>query len=208
MRQFIDAPARVLVLPEFLSFTTADAIRGAIDRFFAHPHDHGAEHEVWNWWHVPGLYTYLRTHAAKVIPAGCLEDFEARILRRIEPQFPGYRVEVSRPWLSIYVDGCEQGVHNDAGNGTYGYVYSLTHWESRHFVGGETLIATADETWTNPFGTSPAAGSSFFEEVPAHFNQLLLFDDRLPHAVRRVSGTSNPLEARTVLHGHVLVRAV
>lgn len=40
-----------------------------------------------------------------------------------------------------------------------------------------------------------------YEDVPARFNQLTLFDARLPHGVRRVEGERDPRGARLVLHG-------
>jgi len=36
-----------------------------------------------------------------------------------------------------------------------------------------------------------------------HFNRLLIFDDRLPHAVERIEGAMDPGEGRFVLHGHI-----
>ena len=37
--------------------------------------------------------------------------------------------------------------------------------------------------------------------VPPHFNQLTVFDPRLPHGVRTVEGTRDPRRSRLVLHG-------
>ena len=37
--------------------------------------------------------------------------------------------------------------------------------------------------------------------MPPRFNQLLVFDPRLPHGVRPVEGTRDPRAARLVLHG-------
>lgn len=37
--------------------------------------------------------------------------------------------------------------------------------------------------------------------VEPHFNQLTVFDPRVPHGVRPVRGTRDPREARVVLHG-------
>ena len=39
----------------------AEALRAPIDLHFSEPHRHGFDtHFVWNYWYVPGLYTYLR----------------------------------------------------------------------------------------------------------------------------------------------------
>ena len=37
--------------------------------------------------------------------------------------------------------------------------------------------------------------------IEPKFDRLTVFDPRLPHGVRRVSGTTDPLQARLVLHG-------
>ena len=37
--------------------------------------------------------------------------------------------------------------------------------------------------------------------IPPLFNQLTVFDPRIPHGVRLVEGTHDPLHARVVLHG-------
>jgi len=39
--------------------------------------------------------------------------------------------------------------------------------------------------------------------VPPRYNQLTLFDPRLPHGVRPVHGTRDPMKSRLVLHGGV-----
>ena len=55
------------VLDDF--FPKAAAIRAGIDAHFAEPAKHLPEsHQVWNYWYVPGLYTYLRTSPDKVLP--------------------------------------------------------------------------------------------------------------------------------------------
>jgi hypothetical protein len=50
---------------------------------------------------------------------------------------------------------------------------------------------------------TPAAGTGLYDLVPPQFNRLILFDDRIPHAVQRVDGPMDPLEGRIVLHGHI-----
>ena len=34
--------------------------------------------------------------------------------------------EISSPYLSLYVSGCRQNLHDDAKNGRFAFVYSLT----------------------------------------------------------------------------------
>lgn len=183
-------------------FPDADALRQGIDQHFAEPGKHRPEtHQVWNYWHVPGLYTYLRTTPEKVIPRPLLERFLSR-LRSLALYRYGLG-EVTWPYLSLYVAGCQQGLHNDAKNGRFGYVYSLTRWDERKFLGGETLIFKEQDYVGSAAITRPNAGVGLYELVPARFNRMLLFDDRLLHAVPRIEGTMVPQEGRIVLHGHV-----
>src|SRR5215472_15299777 len=42
------------------------------------------------------------------------------------------------PSLCLYVGGCRQARHNEAADGRFGFVYSLTR-DQRRTVGGETL---------------------------------------------------------------------
>jgi hypothetical protein len=188
------------IIDEF--FPEADALRAGIDAHFAEPGKHRPEtHQVWNYWHVPGLYTYLRTSPEKVLPRPLLDRFLARL-----KSVALYRFglgDVTWPYLSLYVAGCQQGLHNDAKNGRFGYVYSLTRWEQRKFQGGETLIFKEQDYIGSAAITRPNAGIGLYELVPAQFNRLLLFDDRMLHSVPRLEGTMVPQDGRIVLHGHV-----
>ncbi len=108
---------------------------------------------------------------------------------------------VTWPFLSMYVPGCSQGVHNDSVNGRLGYVFSLTR-NSRKTFGGETIVFQDRDLFRSNLDR-PAAGSAIFDLVEPRFNRLTLFDDRVPHAVQRVDGSMDPLEGRFVLHGHI-----
>ena len=188
-----------LIFPDF--FANARELRAAFDAHFADPARHSPEtHQIWNYWNVPELYTYLRTQPEKVIPRPLCDEFFASLERLALERFGLTRV--SWPYLSLYVTGCSQGLHNDARGGRLGFVYSLTNWESRRFDGGETLIFREERYFGSPAITAAAAATRFYDLVPAHFNQLLVFDDRLPHAVPRLEGTMVPQEGRVVLHGH------
>lgn len=183
-------------------FAEAGALRAGVDAHFAEPAKHRAEtHQVWNYWHVPGLYTYLRTVPEKVLPREPLNRFMARL--RAVALFRFGLSAVTWPYLSLYVAGCQQGLHNDATNGRLGYVYSLTRWDERKFQGGETLIFKERDYFGSAAITRPNAGEGLYELVPARFNRLLLFDDRMLHAVPRLEGTMVPQDGRIVLHGHV-----
>ena len=108
---------------------------------------------------------------------------------------------VTWPFLSLYIPGCAQGVHNDSVNGRFGYVFSLTRAE-RKTIGGETMVFQDRDLFRSNLDR-PAAGNAIFELVEPRFNRLTLFDDRVPHAVQRVDGSMDPTEGRFVLHGHI-----
>ena len=49
------------IFDDFLLDHEAEALRAPIDLHFSEPHQHRFDsHFVWNYWYVPGLYTYLR----------------------------------------------------------------------------------------------------------------------------------------------------
>jgi Rps23 Pro-64 3,4-dihydroxylase Tpa1-like proline 4-hydroxylase len=194
-------PAPVAIVDDFLPAELALGMRADIDAHFANPHRHRTEtHQVWNYWYVPELYTYLRTDAEKVIARDRVETF-MRTLREWTIDNLGMG-KMSRPTLSLYVSGCRQGWHNDSGNGRFAFVYSLTR-DERGTSGGETLVMRDGDGLRNNM-TKPAAGRGLYEAVAPKFNRLVIFDDRVPHAVERVEGVMDPVEGRFVMHGHIM----
>src|SRR4051794_28587046 len=191
---------RFVVVDGFMPIENAASMREDIDAHFAEPGQHKADtHQVWNYWHVPGSYTYLRTTPEKVIARDKVERFVAG-LRDWTARNLGL-AGVSWPYLSLYVPGCLQGLHNDSTNGRLGYVYSLTT-DDRRTQGGETLLMHERDLFRSSLN-SAAAGTDLFDLVEPRFNRLTLFDDRIPHAVQRVDGPMDPREGRFVLHGHI-----
>jgi hypothetical protein len=194
------ALAPVAVVDDFLPMELAEAMRADIDAHFANPNRHTADtHQVWNYWFVRDLYTYLRTTPEKVIDKERVEAFMSA-LREWSAENLGM-TRISRAYLSLYVSGCRQGWHNDATNGRFAYVFSLTRNE-RDTTGGETLVMRDGDPLRRNL-TRPAAGRSLFEAVEPRFNRLVIFDDRVPHAVERVDGAMDPVQGRFVLHGHI-----
>lgn len=177
----------------------AEQMRAAFDAHFADPYAMTpARHFVWNYWHVPDRYTYLRSE----LPAVLGRDLANRFMTHLETWallHTGLRPRV--PWLSLYVDGCEQNLHNDAANGRLAYVFSLTRWQERRFSGGETLLLRPQDRREL---TQSRSRADLVQTVPAEFNRLVLFDDRLPHGVTRLSGSMAPQQCRVVIHGHLL----
>jgi hypothetical protein len=192
--------ASYLVVDDFMPQAVAEAMRAAIEAHFASPDRHRPEsHMIWNYWYVPGLYTYLRTQPQRVFGEPLAQAFQQRLTAWCTATLGLGRV--SHPYLSLYVDGCRQGLHNDSANGRFAFVYSLTK-NVRQTAGGETLIWHEDDY----FGTrlhQPNAGAGFYNAIPPRFNRLVVFDDRMPHAVQLVEGVMDPVEGRFALHGHI-----
>lgn len=188
------------IVDDFLPAALADGLRAGIAAHFGAPGQHRPEtHQVWNYWFVPGAYAYLRSNPEKVMPRPLVEGFMTALKNWSATTLGLSRV--TWPYLSLYLPGCRQGLHNDSANGRFAFVYSLTP-DDRRTEGGDTLVYK-DE---NPFRahlTRPAAGHGFYEQVAPRFNRLVAFDDRLPHAVTPVEGVMDPLHGRMVLHGHL-----
>jgi Rps23 Pro-64 3,4-dihydroxylase Tpa1-like proline 4-hydroxylase len=194
------ASSAIIVTDDFLTLELAQAMRQDIDAHFSNPNAHRADtHQIWNYWFVPQQYTYLRTSPEKIIARTRIDAFMS-ILGRWSLTNLGMGA-VTWPYLSLYVGGCRQGWHNDSTNGRFGFVYSLTKNE-RRTSGGETLILREGDPFRANLAT-PAAGSRLHQLVEPRFNRLIVFDDRLAHAVERVDGEMDPVEGRFVLHGHL-----
>ncbi len=184
----------------FLPVELARDMRVAIDRHFAEPYKQTAAHQVWNYWFVPDMYTFLRTQPDKVIPRVLVERFHAALTAWAWNTLGlGY---VTHPYLSLYVDGCEQSLHNDSGNGRFGYVYSLTR-DERDTRGGETIVMHEGDLYRANLTTMTGGRGGLYEMIEPRFNRLAIFDDRMPHGVHRIEGSMNPVEGRLVLHGHI-----
>lgn len=156
---------------------------------------------VWDYWHIPGQYIHFRTPALAVIPPSLVAEFTQALRDWGRRNLGSCRVTV--PWLSFYIEGCRQELHSDVVQGTWSYVFSLTPWDKRQFTGGETLLASERllDYWPRFDPDSSSEARHLIDRIPALFNQLCVFDSRLPHGVSVVEGTRDPLQARVALHG-------
>lgn len=179
----------------------AKALRQHFEARFGDPRRATGDRFVWDLWNVPGQYTALRTPAWEYFPKKLYDAFHQRLV------WWGRRTlgchDVSPPWLSCYVNGCEQRLHGDLPHGPLAFVFSLTPWQRRTFRGGETLLLTDDvlDFWSGFVSTRGVEEPEVLEEIPAKFNRLVTFDPRIPHGVRRVEGSMDPTEGRLVIHG-------
>lgn len=177
------------------------ALRAHLDARLAEPRVASAGRFVWDFWHVPGQYTVLRTPAWTFFPPDVYARFHARLA------WWGRRTlgchDVSPPWLSVYVEGCGQELHGDLPHGPFAFVYSLTRRAGRPFRGGETEILREGvlDWWGDFRSTRRAERPELMRTIAPRFDRLVVFDPRIPHAVRPVRGTLDPREGRVVVHG-------
>lgn len=191
-------PKHLITLDRFSR--QAVALRKTFDQRFADPRETRSDRFVWDHWHVPDQYTLVRTPADAFFPPA--------VFRKFLGELGGWAEEnlgcsaLTPPWLSYYVDGCEQKLHSDVPHGPWAYVFSLSPTKPR-FTGGETLILKPEvlDYWRNFSDSQDREINSFVERVAPKFNRLIVFDPRLPHGVTPVHGTQDPREARLVIHG-------
>jgi hypothetical protein len=179
----------------------ARQLREHFDARFEDPRRADEGRFVWDYWHVPGQYTALRTPAWRYFPEPLYRAFHERLVRFGRDVLGCH--DVSPPWMSCYVDGCEQRLHGDLPHGPLAFVFSLTKWRTRAFVGGETLLLREEtlDFWSAFESVRSVEESQVLEAVEPLFNRLTVFDPRVPHGVRRVEGTRDPREGRLVIHG-------
>lgn len=168
---------------------------------FSKPRETRAERFVWDYWHIPGQYTLLRTPADQFFPPKLYQALEDQLVEFGERSL-GCRA-LTPVWLSYYVDGCHQGLHADNLHGPWAFVLSLTDWEHKPFTGGETMVLQPQvlDYWRTFDSSKGTETPDLMQLVEPHFNRLTVFDPRFPHGVRMVEGTRDPIKARIVLHG-------
>lgn len=180
-------------------FDGAEEVRRVLDTKFDQPYE---DTIAWQYFAVPQLYTYLRTSPWNVFPRPLFQRFMTRLR---EWSFDQLGLAPSGdPMLHLMVNGCSLSLHSDFHNGVFGYVYSLTRWQQRTFAGGETLLLRDGNA---SYKKHHAHGSTLYELVPALFNQLLVFDDRIAHATPTIEGSMIPKEGRIAVVGHLRARA-
>lgn len=179
----------------------AERLRGVFDERFAEPRRARGDRFVWDWWHVPGQYTHLRTPAWTYFPRGLYEQFHRRLVAWGRQTLGCH--DISPPWLSCYVDGCRQELHGDLPHGPWAFVFSLTRWRGRVFSGGETLLVRDEvlDFWHDFRSTRAVEERELVRAIEPKFGRLVAFDPRIPHGVREVTGTRDPRQGRLVVHG-------
>jgi len=177
----------------------AAPLRAVFDDRFADPRSTRGDRFVWDYWHVPGQYTALRTPAWTYFPGAIYERFHRRLVAWGRETLGCH--DISPPWLSLYVDGCRQHLHGDLPHGPWAFVLSLTRGAA--FTGGETLLVRDEvlDFWQDFRSTRAVEERALVRSVAPRFNRLIVFDPRIPHGVREVTGTRDPRHGRLVIHG-------
>ncbi len=192
-------PRDVLIVDNFSP--DAARLRGVFDERFENPRSTRADRFVWDYWHVPGQYTALRTPAWTYFPKAIYERFHRALVTWGRETLGCH--DISPPWLSLYLDGCKQELHGDLPHGPWAFVFSLTPWKQRVFAGGETLLVRDEvlDFWQDFASVRGVEERELIRAIEPRMNRLTVFDPRIPHGVRRVSGTHDPREGRLVVHG-------
>jgi hypothetical protein len=187
----------VLVVDRFAP--EARELRRVFDERFADPRRAHAARFVWDWWHVPGQYTALRTPAWTYFPKTPYERFHRRLVAWGRETLGCH--DISPPWLSLYVEGCRQELHGDLPHGPWAFVFSLTR--RRGFRGGQTLLVrdAVLDFWHDFASVRAVEERELIRAIEPVFARLVVFDPRIPHGVRTVTGTHDPREGRLVIHG-------
>ncbi|MGE0762925.1 MAG: 2OG-Fe(II) oxygenase [Bdellovibrionales bacterium] len=182
-------------------FSAAQGLRRHFDRQFAKPSQTHQARFVWDYWHVPNQYSLLRTPAFHYFPKGLYQRWHRQLVQWGREVLGCH--DISPPWLSCYIDGCEQELHADHPHGPWAFVFSLTPTKERGFSGGETCLLRPEvlRDWAHASGDSPTESDQLLAKIDPRFNRLVVFDPRLPHGVRRVQGTRDPRQGRLVMHG-------
>jgi hypothetical protein len=193
-------PFRDLQIVDDFCPRTAD-LRAHFDDRFADPRSTAEGRFVWDFWHVPGQYTALRTPAWRYFPADLYRPLHEALVQWGRKTLGCH--DISPPWLSCYIDGCGQELHGDLPHGPFAFVLSLTPWQQRQFTGGETLLLRDEvlDYWRDFASTRALEQGEIVRAIAPKFGRLTVFDPRLPHGVRPVRGTMDPRHGRLVLHG-------
>lgn len=195
----VPEPEHILVEDDFSP--VVQQLRDHYDSRVGSPLHTRSDRFVWDYWHVPGQYSLLRTPAEHFFPPELYAQLEDSLIEYGE-RVLGCR-GISPVWLSYYIHGCRQELHTDNPHGPWAFVLSLTHWEGRPFSGGETMILKPHvlDYWRGFDASKGTETLHMVTKMEPAFNRLTVFDPRFPHGVSLVEGTMDPQKARIVLHG-------
>lgn len=181
-------------------YPKAKLLRDQYDLEFSNPLDTSQRRFCWDYWFVKDQYKLIRTPASHYFSKKIYLDFHKHLVLWGRKNLGCW--DISPPWLSYYISGCEQKMHSDVPHGPWAFVYSLT-LNPKAFTGGETFLLKpwVLDYWQNFGKQTDRELHSFMDFVAPKFNRLTVFDPRRPHGVTPVQGVDNPKDARLVIHG-------
>ncbi len=180
-------------------------LRQYFDEQFADPKETHNKRFVWDYWHVPGQYSLLRTPAYHYFPEELYMKIHHELVHWGRRNLGCW--DISPPWMSCYIDGCSQNFHSDVPHGPWAFVLSLSPWETdpskRKFTGGNTMILKPEilNYWQNFSRMNDREADGILDLIEPKMNRLVVFDPRYPHGVQEVHGSKDPREGRLVIHG-------
>ena len=176
-------------------------MRGHFEQVFGSPRGADPRRFCWDFWNIPGQYRLLRTPAYHFFPKPLYDRLHHELVLWGRRHLGCH--DISPPWMSCYLDGCEQNFHGDLPHGPWSFVYSLTPWSKRRFTGGETLLLRDEalDFWNAADLSRGMEEDDVVEAIAPEMNRLVVFDPRIPHGVRRVGGAQDVREGRLVIHG-------
>ena len=179
----------------------AETLRKEFDARFSDSVRADSKRFCWDFWNRGDQYRLLRTPASAFFSNSSYLPF-LRHLTEWGRENLGCQM-ISHPWLSAYVDGCQQRLHTDVPHGPFSFVFSLTRWKKRTFRGGETLLAqpTLIRCLAETREDTSHEESDLLHRIAPEFNRLTVFDPRFPHGVERVEGVHSIQDSRLVIHG-------
>lgn len=182
-------------------YSGAEKMRAHFEKRFSEDPEQVSGRFVWDYWHVPNQYTLLRTPAYHYFPEYLYQDWHLKLVEWGRENLGCH--DISPPWMSCYVDGCEQRLHADHPHGPWAFVFSLTPSRPFRFSGGETCIFRPEtlSNWSRNGEGSNSEVEQMMVQIPSKMNRLVVFDPRLPHGVTRVQGPQDPRNGRLVIHG-------
>jgi len=174
-------------------------MRKHFEHRFENPLETTSDRFVWDYWHVPGQYSLMRTPADAFFPQDIYDNLEEAILSFGKTL--GFK-SCSPIWLSYYVAGHRQEFHTDSNHGPLAFVLSLSP-KDRKFTGGETLVLKDDilNFWHSHQG-GPIEMKSIFEIVDPCFDRMVVFDPRIPHGMSIDSSISDQPIVDLLIHLH------
>jgi len=183
-------------LPDYKSY------RDSIETRFKDPFDAKSERFVWDYWNVKDQYCLLRTPLEAIFSEDQCQNL-LETLGVFAQQELGL-MALSHPWVSAYTEGCFQDFHTDPNHGPWAFVLSLNPKDFfQNSKGGQTRILKSftESNHAESLSRNAKERNDIFHSVSIEANQLCVFDPRRPHMVERVSGPTNILESRIVIHG-------